>query len=302
MRLGDANTKYLHLMANLRKKKNCIQYLQTENGPAISKKCKHEVIYNHYLQHSGTYVHRTCSLNLHELGWEPAQLLHLELPFSGEEIKVVTMTAPKEKAPGPDGFIRIFFSSCWEIIKGEIIRAIQQFYLMNQQGLHFLNQSYVLLIPKRNDPQSIKDYMPISLTHSFVKIISKILANILAPELNKLISANYTAFIQKRAIHDNFIYVQQVITKLHHKKIPDVFIKLDIAKAFDTISLPYLLHIMSHLGFDQRWRNWISALWCTASSSYLLNGEPGKRVLHCKGVRQGDPLSPHVILIGNGTS
>jgi hypothetical protein len=32
-------------------------------------------------------------------------------------------------------------------------------------------------------------------------------------------------------------------------------------------------------------------LWCTASSSILLNGELGRRVLHCRGVRHIDPLS-----------
>lgn len=72
---------------------------------------------------------------------------------------------------------------------------------------------------------------------------------------------------------------------------------MDISKAFDTVNWPYLLEIMSFLGFGHRWRNWISSLWCTTSSCFLLNGEPGKRILHARGVRQGDPLSPMLFLL-----
>jgi hypothetical protein len=76
----------------------------------------------------------------------------------------------------------------------------------------------------------------ISLSHSFAKIITKLLTNRHAPKLEQLISVNQTAFIKKRCIHDNFVYVQQVIKDLHRRKIPSLFVKLDISKAFDTVN------------------------------------------------------------------
>jgi hypothetical protein len=70
LRLGDANTKFFHLMANSRKKKNFIYSLKTDNGIATSQQEKKQVIYNHYHQHTGTYVPRSYTLNFSELGWQ----------------------------------------------------------------------------------------------------------------------------------------------------------------------------------------------------------------------------------------
>lgn len=145
---------------------------------------------------------------------------------------------PKEKAPGPDGYIGSFFASCWDIIKIDLMAAIQHFYNLNSQNLHFLNQAYVVLIPKKDNPTKVCDYRPII----------------------------------KKCIHDNFTYMQHVIRELHKKKIPALFIKLDIPKAFVSVNWPFLLEIMNFLSFGQRWRDWIANLWCTTSSCFLLNG------------------------------
>jgi hypothetical protein len=133
-------------------------------------------------------------LNFNDLGWQQRELQHLEVPFTEEEVKRVVLEAPKEKAPRPDGFIGLFFSECWGIIKEDILKALQQVYHQNQQGLHFLNQALVVLIPKKENPLRITDFRPISLTHSFVKIISKILANRLSCELHHIISINQHLF------------------------------------------------------------------------------------------------------------
>lgn len=51
------------------------------------------------------------------------------------------------------------------------------------------------------------------------------------------------------------------------------------------------------MGFGTKWRNWVSILLSTASSSVLLNGAKGRHFYHCKGVRQEDPLSPMLFIL-----
>jgi hypothetical protein len=71
------------------------------------------------------------------------------------------------------------------------------------------------------------------------------------------------------------MFVHQVIKDPHSKKVPALFIKLDISKVFDSINWSYLLDIMSYLGFGTRWRNWITALWATSSHIWALEQDGG---------------------------
>jgi hypothetical protein len=54
---------------------------------------------------------------------------------------------------------------------------------------------YVLL-RKKETPTGLRDYRPISLIHSFGKLVTKGLALRLAPFMNGLVKENQTAFIK----------------------------------------------------------------------------------------------------------
>lgn len=64
--------------------------------------------------------------------------------------------------------------------------------------LHMLNSAYMVLIPKKEEPLGIGDYRPISLVHRIAKLITKIMANRLAPKLGSLVASNQSTFVRGR--------------------------------------------------------------------------------------------------------
>jgi hypothetical protein len=105
---------------------------------------------------------------------------------------------------------------------------------------------------KQMDDQ-VKDFRPISLVHSFAKLVTKILANRLAKRLTEMVSPSQSAFIKGRFIQDNFMLVQQTSRLFHQQNMPRLLFKLDIAKAFDSVSWPFLIEVMQHMGFGHIW-------------------------------------------------
>jgi hypothetical protein len=175
--------------------------------------------------------------------------------------------------------------------------AIHAFDDGDTRGLERLNKAIIVLLPKRMGASCPANYRPITMVHSFTKLLSKILALRLAPKLDALIDKNQNAFIKKRSIQDNYKYIQRASVLIRKKKIPMILLKLDISKAFDTLSWPFLLDVLRVRGFGGKWCGWITALMSTATFRILLNGHQGPTIKHLRGVRQGDSLSPMLFIL-----
>jgi hypothetical protein len=78
---------------------------------------------------------------------------------------------------------------------------------------------------------------------------------------------------------------------------PTLLLKINIAWAFNSVAWSFLLEIMEFVGFSRLWREWTIVLLSTASTKVVMNGNPGERISHAHGLRQGDPLSPMLFLL-----
>lgn len=115
--------------------------------------------------------------------------------------------------------------------------------------------------------------------------------------MKEIVTTNKSAFICGRHLLDNFLLVRQVARKLHARKEASVFLKLDISRAFDSISWPFLFEVLRRKGFGHKWCGWISILLRTTSTKVIVNGTPGHSSVHMQGLRQGDPISPLLLVI-----
>jgi hypothetical protein len=110
-----------------------------------------------------------------------------------------------------------------------------------------------------------------------------------------------SAFLKGRSIQDNSIMAHELFHTMKYKRGGGglMALKLDMEKAFDSMEWFFLLKILALLGFHPTWINWIGQCITTSSFSILLDGSPYGNFKPTWGIRQGDPLSLFMFILGS---
>jgi hypothetical protein len=171
-----------------RKKKNFIAKLNSEGRLLFEQEEKQQAVWDFYSSLLGTASRRDFTLNL-EAFHQPARgLTDLDSVITEGEVWTAIKSLPSDKAPGPDGFTGRFYKTAWQIIKMDFRMAVERLFHGDISQLHLLNFAYITLLPKKAKAIEVKDFRPISLIHSFAKVVTKLLANRLASKLSDLVS------------------------------------------------------------------------------------------------------------------
>nr|GEV02103.1 RNA-directed DNA polymerase, eukaryota, reverse transcriptase zinc-binding domain protein [Tanacetum cinerariifolium] len=212
--------------------------------------------------------HRICLVDVFNNQLSLEQQDDLERTVSIEEIKKAVWDCGTNKSPGHDG---TFLKGC--------------------------NSSFIALISKTRNANTVKDFRPISLIGSLYKIIAKILANRLSSVIPDLISDVQSAFISNRQILDGPFILNGLLSWCKYKKLKAMVFKVDFENAFDLIRWDYLDDVLKSFGFEDKWRGWISGCHKSAKGYVLVNGSPTPEFQFHIGLKQGDPLFPFLFIL-----
>lgn len=235
---GDVNSRFFHKVINRRRKQNEIAGIRLDGSWCEEvnevKMGVLEFFRDHYRNEAvvrPSLAHDFFSKKI--LDFDNSMLV---VPFSEQKVTDAIVDCDSGKSPGPEGFNFRFLKEFWPAFREEFMNLMSEFHV-NGKLVRGLNSSFVVLIPKKEEAAELRDFRPISLIGGIYKIISKVLANRFRRVLDSVISVNQSTFVGNRQIHDGTVVLNEELEEAKRRNIPRVFLKLDFAKAYDTLGI-----------------------------------------------------------------
>ncbi|KAL9816934.1 putative RNA-directed DNA polymerase [Arabidopsis thaliana] len=144
----------------------------------------------------------------------------------------------------------------------------------------------------------MSDFRPITCLNTVYKVVSKLLAARLKAILPPIISHCQSAFMPGRLLLENILLATEIVQGYNKKNIsPRAMLKVDLRKAFDTVSWDFILSTLRAINCPDIFIGWIYQCLTTASFSISVNGHTGGFFRSSHGLRQGDPMSPYLFVL-----
>ncbi|XP_057443884.1 uncharacterized protein LOC130736046 [Lotus japonicus] len=301
VKFGDRNTSYFHTHTVIRRKRNRIHRLKLDDGSWSEDQSVLIAQFQNYFQGLFTADADTIDPTLQIVSVPSIQdreRAKLDLPVIKEEVRQALFSMKSLSAPGPDGFHAYFFKRYWDLVGEDVWRVVREAFETGTVSEDLL-ETLIVLIPKVDHPANVKEFRPISLCNVVYKLITKVVVNRLRPLLNKVIGPMQSSFLPGRGTMDNAILAQEIIHYMGTcgAKKGSLAFKIDLEKAYDSVSWPFLQDTLMRFGFSERLVSLIMRCVTGSKLSILWNGSRLPSFKPGRGLRQGDPLSPYLFVL-----
>lgn len=138
------------------------------------------------------------------------EVAFLEKPFTKREVKRAIFGMGAWKSPGPDGIPAAFYKKRWKLVKEALVPGVLS-SLNSGFILKSINRSRIVLIPTRDNLETMDHFRPISLCNVTYKIISKCVANRIRKVISGIVSPQQNAFIPRRQIADSILLAHEIL-------------------------------------------------------------------------------------------
>jgi hypothetical protein len=247
-------------MASNHHRRNFIRVLDVDGVPTVEHANKAAVLYGFYSSMLGRAREARWDFDLAKLYSNVSRTSGAPLmaPFELAEIKAALGSMDHSSAPGPDGLGPSFYRAAWDHVSLYLVHLFDGFHA-GEVELDCMNRAHVALLPKTEGIPRPGSFRSVSLQNCSMKMICKALTTRLQSQIPLLVDVDQSGFVAGRSISENFVLATEIVQCCHARKAPTIVLKLDFAKAFDSINWGSLRTVLIARGFPSLWCDWMDA-------------------------------------------
>ncbi|EYC11015.1 hypothetical protein Y032_0053g2428 [Ancylostoma ceylanicum] len=211
-------------------------------------------------------------------------------PFLEDEVNAALKTMKVGRTPGLDGVTA-------EMLKWgntSLVPLITELFnqcLISGAVPEKMADSITILLHKKGDSAELKNYRPISLLSVFYKLLTKVITQRVENILDAEQPREQAGFRRGYSAVDHIHAMNELIERSNEYRIPLFIAFIDYEKAYDTVETNSLWNVLQEQGVHAQLIALLQGIYANAQSLIKL-GETNIPIKVCRGVRQGDTISP----------
>ena len=218
-------------------------------------------------------------------------------PVTRKELYNVIDNLPKHKSPGP-GYIPAWALKDSKLSIGTHLQFVVNECVNKNTFPNILKTAHVTPVYKKGDRLEPENYRPISVTPTLAKIFERLLLEQLTHHLtlNGLINKNQFGFQKQKSCLDTIISLTEKINQCVDENEIVVTLFLDLAKAFNSISIDVFMNKIKRYGIGENASILLNSFLCDRKQCVKNGIAKSDWVVINHGVPQGTVLGPLIFI------